>query len=97
MTKVEDGGDAITYVVEVLAFVKQLLAEAAREVEEVGADEKAHGEEEQEGTFSSFSTSLCNFDVSDVGVEVATEEGREHCVVVVGPGTLGKDENGKES
>lgn len=32
VTRVEDGGDAMTYVVEVLAFVKRLLAEFAEEV-----------------------------------------------------------------
>lgn len=31
-TRVEDGGDAMTYVVEVLAFVKRLLAGLAEEV-----------------------------------------------------------------
>lgn len=90
-TSVEDGGDAITYVVEVLAFVKRLLAELAEEVvaqldnissmeEEV--EEEVHGEEERGGAFSSFSTSLCSLEVSDVGVEVAIEEGREDGVVV---------------
>lgn len=105
-TSVEDGGEAITYVVEVLAFVKQLLAGL---IEEVGAlldsissmeeevQEEVHGEEEWGGAFSSFSTSLCNLEVSDVGVEVVTEEGREDGVVLGGPGTLGKEEKGKDS
>lgn len=104
-TRVEDGGDAMTYVEEVLAFVKRLLAGLAEEVvvlldnissmeEEV---EEVHGEEERGGAFSSFSTSLCSLEVSDVGVEVAMEEGREDGVVEGGPGTLGKEEKGKES
>lgn len=102
--RVEDGGDAMTYVVEVLAFVKRLLAELEEVValldnissmEEEGEDD-VQGEEEQ-GAFSSFSTSLCSLEVSDVGVEVAMEEGREDGVVVVGPGTLGNEEKGKES
>lgn len=61
---------------------------------EVQAD--IHEEEEWGGTFSSFSTSLCSLEVSDVGVEVAMDEGRDDAVVVSGPGTLG-NENGKES
>lgn len=102
--RVEAGGDAMTYVVEVLAFVKRLLAELEEVValldnissmEEEGEDD-VQGEEEQ-GAFSSFSTSLCSLEVSDVGVEVAMEEGREDGVVVVGPGTLGNEEKGKES
>lgn len=93
--RVEDGGDATTYVVEVLAFVKRLLAELeevvalldsiSRMEEEV--EEEVHGEEEW-GDFSSFSTSLCSLEVSDVGMEVAMVEGREDGVVVGGPGTL---------
>lgn len=104
--RVEDGGEAMTYVVEVLAFVKRPLAGFAEEVvvlldnisstdEEV--QEEIHEEEEREGTFSSFSTSLCSFEVSDVGVEVAIVEGREDVVAVSEPGTLGKEEKGKES
>lgn len=92
--------------VEVLAFVKRPLAGLAEEVvllldnissmdEEV--EEEIHGEEEQGGAFSSFSTSLCSLEVSDVGVEVAIVEGIEDVVVVSGPGTLGKEEKGKES
>lgn len=105
-TRFEDCGDAMTYVVEVLAFVKQLLADIAREVvlqldklssTEVEVEEEVHGEEEQGGAFSSFSTSLCSLEVSDVGVGVAMEEGREDDVVVDGTGTLGKEEKGKES
>lgn len=85
----EDGGDAMTYVVEVLAFVKRLLAglevvvlldNISRMEEEV--EELVQGEEEWGGTFSSFSTSLCSLEVSDVGVEVAIEEGREDGVEV---------------
>lgn len=87
-----------------LAFVKRLLAGLAEEVvvlldnissmeEEV--EEEVQGEEERGGAFSSFSTSLCSLEVSDVGVEVAIEEGREDGVVVGGP--LGKEEKGKES
>lgn len=92
--------------VEVLAFVKRPLAGLVEEVvllldnissmdEEV--EEEIHGEEEQGGAFSSFSTSLCSLEVSDVGVEVAIVEGIEDVVVVSGPGTLGKEEKGKES
>lgn len=102
--RVEDGGDAMTYVVEVLAFVKRLLAELAEVVAildnissmEVEVEEEVHGEEEW-GAFSSFSTSLCSLEVSDVGVEVAMEGGTEDEVVVGGPGTLGNEEKGKES
>lgn len=103
VTRVEDGGDAITYVEEVLAFV---LAELDEDVViqldnmsriEVEVEQDVHGEEEWGGTFSSFSTSLCSLEVSDVGVEVATEEGRDDGVLVVGPGTLGNEEKGKES
>ena len=90
--------------VEVLAFVKRLLAELAEVVAlldnissmEVEVEEEVHGEEEW-GAFSSFSTSLCSLEVSDVGVEVAMEGGREDEVVVGGPGTLGNEEKGKES
>lgn len=103
-TRFEDGGDAMTYVVEVLAFVKRLLAGLGVVVlldnissMEEEAEELVHGEEEWAGAFSSFSTSLCSLEVSDVGVEVAIEEGREDAVEVVGPGTLGKEEKGKES
>ncbi len=60
-------------------------------------EEELHEEAEWRGTFSSFSTSLCSLEVSDVGVEVATVEGREDEEVVGGPGTLGKEEKGKES
>lgn len=83
--RVEDGGDAMTYVVEVLAFVKRLEEEVAlpdnissmeEEIEEV-----VHGEEER-GAFSSFSTSLWSLEVSDVGAEVTMEEGSEDGVVV---------------
>lgn len=89
-----------------LVFVKRLLAELAEEVAvlldntssiEVAVEEEVHGEVEQEGAFSSFSTNLCSLEVSDVGVELAMEEGREHGVLVGGPGTLGKEEKGKES
>lgn len=89
-----------------LVFVKRLLAELAEEVVvlldntssmEVEVEEEVHGEVERGGAFSSFSTNFCSLDVSDVGVEVAMEEGREHGVVVDGPGTLGKEEKGKES
>ena len=106
VTRLEDGGDAMTYVVEVLAFVKRLLAELAEAVVvlldsissmEVAVEEDVHGEEEWGEAFSSFSTSLCNLEVSDVRVEEALEEGREDEVVVGAPGTLGKEENGKES
>lgn len=103
---VEDGGEAMTYVVEVLAFVKRPLAGLAEEVvvlldnisSTVGeVEEEIHEEEERAGTFSSFSTSLCSFEVSDVGVEVAIVEGREDVEVLSEPGTLGKEEKGKES
>lgn len=47
--------------------------------------------------FSSFSTSLCSLEVSDVGVAVAIDEGKEEgSVVVAGPETLGKEETGQE-
>lgn len=103
VTRVEDGGDAITYVEEVLAFVLVELAEDVVIVldsmsrMEVEVEQDAHGEEEWGGIFSSFSTSLCNLEVSDVGVEVAMEEGRDDGVLVSGPGTLGNEEKGKES
>lgn len=80
--RVEDGGDAMTYVVEVLAFVKRLLAELEEvvapldNISSMEEEVEVHGEEER-GAFSSFSTSLCSLEVSDVGVEVAMEEGRE--------------------
>lgn len=102
VTRVEDGGDAITYVEELLAFV---LAELAEDVVilldnmsrmEVEVEQDVHGEE-CGGNFSSFSTSLCSLEVSDVGVEVAMEEGRDDGVLVGGPGTLGNEEKGKES
>lgn len=101
-TRVEDGGDAMTYVVEVLAFVKRLLAGLAEEVVVLldnisSIEEEVHGEEERGGAFSNFSTSLCSLEVSDVGVELAMEEGREGGVVAGAPGTLGKEEKGKES
>lgn len=74
-TRLEDGGDAMTYVVEVLAFVKRLLAEVAEEVvvlpdniSSMEAEEEEEVQEEWGGAFSSFSTSLCSLDVSDVGV-----------------------------
>lgn len=88
-----------------LAFVRPLLTEPAEEVVvllanispmEMEVEEEAHGEEEWGGSFSSFSTSLCSLEVSDVGVE-AMEEGREHELEVDGPGTLGKGEKGKDS
>jgi len=79
--RVEDGGDAMTYVVEVFAFVKRLLAELeevvalpdniSRMEEEV--EEDSHSDEEW-GAFSSFSTSLCSFEVSDVGVADGRED-----------------------
>lgn len=107
VTRLEDSGDAMTYVVELLAFVKLLLAEVAKEVAvlpdnisimELEVQEEVHGAEEDRGAFSSFSTSLCSLEVSDVGVEVAMEEDREDGVVVVAdPVTLGKEEKGKES
>lgn len=81
--RVEEGGDAITYVVEVLAFVRRLLAGLAEEVvilpDNISSmeEEEVHGEEEWGGAFSSFSTSLCSLEVSDVGVELAIEEGKE--------------------
>lgn len=106
VTRLEDSGDAMTYVVELLAFVKLLFAEVAKEVvvlpdnisiTELEVLEELHGEEEGRGAFSSFSTSLCSLEVSDVGVG-AMEEGREDALVVVGgPVTLGKEEKGKES
>lgn len=87
---------------EVLAFVKRLLVEFAEEVVllldnissmEAEEEEDVHVEEELLGAFSSFSTSLCSLEVSDVGVEDARVEG----VLVVGPSALGKEEKGKES
>ena len=102
VTRFEDG-EAVTYVVEVLAFVKRLLTELAEEVVvlldkisnmEVGVEEEV---QVCGGAFSSFSTSLCSLEVSDVGVAVAMEEGKEACVVVVtGPETLGKEDTGRE-
>lgn len=88
-----------------LAFVKRPFAGLAEEVvvlldnissmdEEV--EEEIHGEDEQGGPFSSFSTSLCSLEVSDVGVAVASVEAREDVVVAWGPGALGKEEKGKE-
>lgn len=102
--RVEDGGDAITYVVEVLAFVKRLLAELEEEAAplvnissmEDEIEEAVHGEEER-GAFSSFSTSLCSLEVSDIRVALTMDEGRVDGVVVDGPGTLGNEEKGKES
>lgn len=87
--RVVDGGDAMTYVVEVLAFVKRLLPELEEEVALLDSissivdeiEEEVHGEEGR-GAFSSFSTSLCSLEVSDEGVEVTIEEGREDGVVV---------------
>lgn len=87
-------------------FVKRLLVELAEEVVvlldntssmEVEVEGEVHGDVEWGGAFSSFSTNLCSLEVSDVGVEVAMEEGTEHGVVVGAPGTLGKEENGNES
>lgn len=104
--RVVDGGEAMTYVVEVLAFVKQPLAGLAEEVPllldnissmDEEEEEEIHGEDELEGAFSSFSTSLCSLEVSDVGVEVAVVEGREGVFAECCPWTLGKEEKGKES
>lgn len=87
---------------EVLAFVRPLLINPAKEVAaplanvppmEVEAEEEAQEKEELGGSFSSFSTSLCSLEVSEVGVEEAREQGEE----VDGPGALGKGEKGKES
>lgn len=89
-----------------LAFVKQPLAELAEEVVvlvdnissmDEGVEEEIHGEVEWGGIFSSFSTSLCNLEVSEVRVEVAIVEGREDGVLVNEPGTLEWEEKGKES
>lgn len=84
---------------EALTFVKPLLMEPPKEVfvlldnnsaMEVAVEEEAHGADEQGGAFSSFSTSLCSLDVSDVGVGVAMEEGNVLGVEVCGPEALGK-------
>lgn len=104
LTRLVEGVDAMTYVVEVLAFVKPLVPELAEEVVvlldkissmEVEIEDVVHGEEERGGAFSNFSTSLCSLEVSDVGVGVAMEVDREDEVLVVP--ALGKEENGKES
>lgn len=72
--------------VEVLAFVDKPLAELAGKVAvpldnisniDEDLEEEIHGEDELEGAFSSFSTSLCSLEVSDVGVDVGIVEGRE--------------------
>lgn len=66
-----------------LLFVQLLFVKLAREamvlldcksIVEVEIEEEVHGEVDG-GVFSSFSTSLCNLEVSDVGVETAMEDG----------------------
>lgn len=89
---------------EVLAFVRTLLSDAAKEIAallpnkspmEVEDEEEAQGKEEWEGSFSSFSTSLCSLDVSDVGLEDAMVEAREDGEDVEGQvEVLGKEEKG---
>lgn len=64
---------------------------------EVEVEQVIHEEEEWGGPFSSFSTSLCSLEVSDVGVGVAMEEGKDDGVLVDGPCTLGNEEKGNES
>lgn len=86
--------------VEVLAFVKRPLADEVavllhnRSMIDEG---DTHGEEEG-GTFSRFSTSLCSLEVSDVGVVVvAIVIGREDGLAVSGPGALEKVEKGDDN
>lgn len=88
--------------VEVLAFVKRPLEEPADELAvllhnlSIIDEDDAHGEEEG-GIFSRFSTSLCNLEVSDVGVVVAIVIGREDGLAARGPGALEKVEKGDDN
>ena len=89
---------------EVLAFVRTLLSDAANEIAallpnmspmEVEVEEEAQGKAEWEGSFSSFSTSLCSLEVSEVGLEEAMVEAREDAEEVEGQvEVLGKEEKG---
>lgn len=89
-----------------LAFVKELLAELAGKVAALldsisnideEAEEEIHWEDEPEGAFSSFSTSLWSLDVSDVGIEVDTVDGREVVLTLSCPWILGMEEKLQES
>lgn len=82
-----------------LAFVKRPLAEEAAVLlhnRSMIDEDDTHGEEEG-GTFSRFSTSLCSLEVSDVGVVVAIVIGREDGLAVSGPGALEKVEKGDDN